>query len=146
MAGELLEARSTNGPRRAFKQSLPSSERKSRERFVGTGDNVHRTLIVARMNAANAGDVASAFAESDTTELPHLIGAAHRTLFHFKGLYFHLVDADEDITPNLGKARNHPLYLELNQRLSQYVSAFDPQTWREPKDAMATPFYTWSAS
>ncbi|MGH8907109.1 MAG: TcmI family type II polyketide cyclase [Egibacteraceae bacterium] len=107
---------------------------------------MHRTLIVARMNAADAADVASAFAESDATELPHLIGVAHRTLFHFQGLYFQLIEAEEDIAPKLDKARGNPLFHEINQRLGQYISAFDPQTWREPKDAMATPFYTWSAS
>ena len=107
---------------------------------------MQKTLIVARMNAADADAVANVWAESDATELPHLIGVSGRTLFRFQGLYFQLIEAEEDIAPKLDQARSHPLFHEINQRLSQYISAFDPQTWREPKDAMATPFYTWSAA
>lgn len=105
---------------------------------------MHRTLIVARMRAADADGIAKVFAESDATELPRLIGVSSRTLFHFHELYFHLVEADDDITVNLYQARSHPLYKDVNVKLGQYVSPYDP-SWREPKDAMATPFYSWSA-
>jgi cyclase len=106
---------------------------------------VHRTLIVARMDPANAPAVAGAFAESDGTELPHMIGVSRRTLFGFHDLYFHLVEADIDVAPNLYRARSHPLYGELNERLGRFISPFDPN-WKEPKDAMAVPFYTWTPS
>ena len=105
---------------------------------------MHRTLIVARMDPADAEAVAQVFAESDATELPHLIGVSRRTLFNFHDLYFHLVEADADITPDLYKARSHPLYGQINTALSRYISPYDPD-WSEPKDAMATPFYTWAA-
>lgn len=105
---------------------------------------MHRTLIVARMNAADADGIAKVFAESDATELPHMIGVSRRTLFRFHGLYFHLAEADGDITPNLYRTRSHPLYKDINQKLGQYISPYDPN-WREPKDAMATPFYSWPA-
>jgi cyclase len=105
---------------------------------------MQRTLIVARMDAANADAVAALFAESDTSELPHLIGASRRTLFRFHDLYFHLVEAEHDITGGLYKARSTELYKELNAGLSEFISPYDPG-WREPKDAMATPFYHWEA-
>ncbi|MEV7027620.1 TcmI family type II polyketide cyclase [Kitasatospora sp. NPDC093558] len=101
-----------------------------------------RTLIVARMDPADAPEVARIFADSDATELPHLIGATRRTLFRFHDLYFHLVESREDITPDLYKARSHPLYQEIHDRLAEYMRPYDP-AWAEPKDAMAQPFYTW---
>lgn len=104
---------------------------------------MHRTLIVARMDPADAPGVAGAFAASDDTELPHMIGVSRRTLFAFHNLYFHLVEADDDIAPNLYEARKHPLYGRINTDLAQFISPYDPD-WKEPKDAMAVPFYSWT--
>lgn len=105
---------------------------------------MHRTLIVARMNRPDASRIADVFADSDNTELPHVIGVARRTLFWFHDLYFHLVEADEDITGNLYKMRGSELYKDVNTRLGEFVSPYDPN-WKEPKDAMASPFYVWTA-
>lgn len=104
---------------------------------------MHRTLIVARMKPSDAPAIADVFAESDGTGLPHAIGVSRRTLFHFHDLYFHLVEADEDITTNLYKARSSPLYQDINTKLGAFISPYDPN-WKEPKDAMATPFYVWT--
>lgn len=104
---------------------------------------MHRTLIVARMDPADARDVAGVFAESDGTELPHLVGVSRRTLFAFHNLYFHLVEADADIATNLYRERKSELYQDVNTKLSQFISPFDPN-WKEPKDAMAVPFYSWT--
>ncbi|QMU78127.1 TcmI family type II polyketide cyclase [Streptacidiphilus sp. PB12-B1b] len=105
---------------------------------------MHRTLIVARMeDPRNAEPIAKIFEESDSTDLPHMIGVSRRTLFAFHDLYFHLVEAEQDITPNLYKARSHPLYNHINTSLTDWVSPYDPN-WKEPKDAMASPFYVWT--
>ena len=104
---------------------------------------MHRTLIVAKMDPADASSVADVFAESDASELPNLIGVSRRTLFAFHDLYFHLVEADGDISPDLYKARSHPLYKDINTKLGQFISPYDPN-WKEPKDAMAAPFYVWT--
>jgi cyclase len=106
---------------------------------------MHRTLIVARLEPGPASAIADIFAESDATELPHMIGVSRRTLFQFHDLYFHLVEADEDIAPNLYRARSHPLYDDINTRLAKHVRPYDPN-WKEPKDAMAKPFYVWTRS
>lgn len=106
---------------------------------------MHRTLIVARMEPDEAEAVAQIFAESDASALPRMIGVSGRTLFRFHDLYFHLVEADEDISPNLYKARSHPLYNDVSERLSHHIRPYDPN-WREPRDAMATPFYVWEAN
>nr|CAM34347.1 putative polyketide cyclase [Streptomyces tendae] len=105
---------------------------------------MHRTLIVARLKTGNPARIAEVFGASDATELPHMVGVSRRTLFTFHDLYFHLVEADEDITPNLYRARSHPLYADVNKRLGELVAPYDPG-WKEPKDAMASPFYTWTA-
>jgi cyclase len=105
---------------------------------------VHQTLIVARMEPAEAPAVAQIFADSDATELPRMIGVSRRTLFRFHDLYFHLVESGDDISPDLYKARSHPLYTDINQRLAMHIRPYDPN-WREPKDAMAAPFYNWMA-
>lgn len=104
---------------------------------------MHRTLIVARLRPGRADDIAGIFGDSDATDLPHMVGVSRRTLFRFHDLYFHLVEADQDISPNLYRARSHPLYEEINTRLAECVSPYDPD-WKEPKDAMATPFYVWT--
>ncbi|MFI0411613.1 TcmI family type II polyketide cyclase [Actinomadura sp. 3N508] len=104
---------------------------------------MHRTLIVARMDRADAVDVAQTFADSDSTDLPHMVGVSRRTLFAFHGLYFHLVEAEQDIGSRLYSARTHPLYKDINTRLTKYMLPFDPD-WKEPRDAMAIPFYSWS--
>lgn len=104
---------------------------------------MHRTLIVAKLRTDDPQEIAESFAESDVTDLPHMIGVTRRTLFTFHSLYFHLVEADEDISPRLYKARSHPLYQKLNTTLAELVSPYDPG-WKEPKDAMAQPFYTWT--
>lgn len=105
---------------------------------------MHQTLIVARMEPGEADAVARLFAESDATELPRMIGVSRRTLFRFHDLYFHLVQADEEITPNLYEARRHPLYTTLSDELAKHLRPYDPN-WQEPKDAMAEPFYAWAA-
>lgn len=105
---------------------------------------MHRTLIVARMEPSEAEAVASIFKESDESELPRLVGVSRRTLFRFHDLYFHLVEADQDITPNLYRARSHPLYERINRQLAEHIRPYDPN-WKEPKDAMASPFYVWEA-
>jgi cyclase len=105
---------------------------------------MHRTLIVARMRQDSAPEVARVFAASDAGDLPHLVGVSRRVLFTFSDLYFHLIEADGDIRPNLGGARNHPLYQDIDTRLKEFISPYDPG-WREPKDAMAQAFYEWTA-
>ncbi|HKR49247.1 MAG TPA: TcmI family type II polyketide cyclase [Pseudonocardiaceae bacterium] len=105
---------------------------------------MHRTLIVARMDVRDSESIAEVFAESDSTDLPYLIGVSRRTLFTFHDLYFHLVEAAQDISPNLYQVRSHPLYSDINTKLSRLITPYDPN-WKEPKDAMATPFYMWTA-
>lgn len=105
---------------------------------------MHHTLIVARMAPGAAPDIAKVFAESDRGELPHLVGVNRRSLFEFgDGVYLHLIESDEDPAPTIAGLTGHPEFRQVSERLEPYVSAYDPATWRSPKDAMARCFYRW---
>jgi cyclase len=105
---------------------------------------VHRALIVARMSPGSAADIAETFAASDSGELPRLIGVTSRSLFQFgQDLYLHVIDAERPPGPEVAKLANHPEFRNVSEQLAAYVRPYDPQTWREPKDAMAREFYRW---
>ncbi|USQ86882.1 TcmI family type II polyketide cyclase [Streptomyces phaeoluteigriseus] len=106
----------------------------------------HQTLIVARMAPGSAPDIAKLFEESDRGELPHLIGVSRRSLFQFDDVYLHLIESEQDPGPAIAKAVGHPEFRDISERLTSYVSAYDPATWRSPKDAMAHCFYRWERS
>ena len=57
----------------------------------------------------------------------------------------HLIEADEPAGTR--RSRRRPgrtrSSRSISDRLSAYVSPYDPETWRSPKDAMAHEFYRW---
>ena len=103
-----------------------------------------RSLIVARIDPADAPHIARLFAESDSTELPHVLGVRSRHLFHYQDLYFHLVEFGGDRHEALRRAAGRSDFRALSDALGPYARAYDPRTWRSPADAMATQFYSWS--
>lgn len=103
-----------------------------------------RTLIVARLDPQHTGEVARLFAESDAGELPRLVGVTSRTLFSYRGLYFHHIEAEAPVGAKLRALRDKPIFSGLNEALAQFVVPYRPD-WQEPRDAMATPFYHWDA-
>jgi cyclase len=107
---------------------------------------MHSTLIVARMEAPAAADVARLFGEFDGTDMPHLMGTRRRQLFAYRGLYFHLQDFDsEDGGERIQAARTDPRFVGISEDLKPFITAYDPATWRSPADAMAQRFYDWTA-
>ncbi|AXI80796.1 TcmI family type II polyketide cyclase [Peterkaempfera bronchialis] len=104
---------------------------------------MYRSLIVARMKPDAAPDIAEVFAASDRGQLPHLIGVRGRSLFQFGEVYLHLIEADRPPGPEVAKYAGHPEFRDVSERLQPFVSAYDPLTWQEPKDAMAREFYRW---
>ena len=108
---------------------------------------MRQTLIVARIRpGATEQDIGKVFAASDRTALPALVGVRARTLFRFHELYMHLIEAEDDIGPAVESVREHPLFRQVNQALASHIEAYDPATWRGPSDAIARPFYHWSAT
>jgi cyclase len=107
---------------------------------------MHTELIVARMEAPSSDDVARLFGDFDQTEMPGLMGTRRRQLFHYQGLYFHLQDFDnEEGGAMIEAAKTLPRFIRISQDLRPFISAYDPDTWKSPKDAMATRFYHWTA-
>lgn len=105
---------------------------------------MNHTLIVAKMDQADSDAVAQIFAESDAGELPGLVGVAHRSLYHYHGLYLHLIESRGNLAATLPAVRDNPLFRDVNARLAEHIRPYDPG-WREPADAVAQQFYTWTA-
>ncbi|TDD82055.1 TcmI family type II polyketide cyclase [Actinomadura rubrisoli] len=115
---------------------------------------MHSTLVVARLDPADAGSVADLFADFDKTEMPFLMGTRRRELFHYRGLYFHLQDFDGDHGGEAAEqAEAHPRFKRLSADLKPFIAPYDPETRtpydpkarRSPQDATATRFYHWDA-
>ncbi|MGP4046385.1 TcmI family type II polyketide cyclase [Streptomyces sp. 2A115] len=107
---------------------------------------MQRALLVMRMKPSDAGEVADIFAEHDKTGLPEQIGAVRRTLFHYGGLYFHLVEAPDDLDGDLMRrivdSRHHPLFADTAERLKPLLTPIVPD-WQSPYDSRAAEFYNW---
>lgn len=107
---------------------------------------MHSTLIVARIAPGSTAEVAELFAEFDGTDMPERMGTRRRELFTYRGLYFHLQEFDsDDGGERIETAKEDPRFVEISGNLKPHIQAFDPSTWRSPKDAMAERFYHWSA-
>ena len=104
---------------------------------------MHRTLIIARMRPGSAPAIADAFADSDTTELPTLIGVRTRSLFQFGELYLHYIEADSPVAEAVAAVAEHPELRRVAQALRPYLSAYDPDGWGTPRDAIGVEFYRW---
>ena len=104
-----------------------------------------RGVIVARIKPGTEAKVAELFAESDATQLPKLAGVRHRSLYVLDDLYIHLFETDGDSASAVDNIRDHPLFREISKKLEPYVSPYNPETWRSPKDATARLFYQYDA-
>ena len=103
-----------------------------------------RSLIVARLNPGGSRGIAKLFAESDSGELPRLLGVRRRHLFAYQDLYFHYVEFAGERHQALRAAAGRADFRELSVALDEHVTAYDPATWRSPADAMAGEFYRWT--
>ena len=104
---------------------------------------VKRGCIVAKIKPGSEQEVAKLFEESDESELPQLAGVRHRSLFVLDDVYVHYVELDEEFGDSVDAVRDHPLFKEISKRLDAYITPYDPETWRSPKDAQAREFYSW---
>ncbi|MFV2102416.1 TcmI family type II polyketide cyclase [Micromonospora sp. LOL_024] len=99
-----------------------------------------RTLIVAKVVPTAEAAVAEIFAESDTTDLPRLVGVRHRSLYRLHDLYVHLLETGSTGDGAVEAAREHPEFVRVSARLRPHISPYLPD-WRSPRDAMAHCFY-----
>jgi cyclase len=104
---------------------------------------IKRGVIVARIKPGSEEEVARIFAESDKSDLPELTGVRHRSLFVLDDVYIHLVETDDEFAQAVDKVRDHPEFKEISRKLDAYITPYDPETWKSPKDAQAREFYRW---
>jgi cyclase len=104
---------------------------------------IKRGCIVAKIKPGAEADVARLFAESDESELPGMAGVRHRSLFVLDDIYIHYVETDDDFADAVDAVRNHPLFREISAKLDDFITPYDPATWKSPKDAQAREFYSW---
>ncbi|MBY8870335.1 TcmI family type II polyketide cyclase [Micromonospora sp. PLK6-60] len=104
-----------------------------------------RLLVVSRISPGAEGRVAQIFAEADATVLPTLTGIRHRSLYCLHDLLVHLMETTDVDADKLTAARNHPLYVQVNEQLSAHTTSYLP-TWHSPRDAVAGCFYRWDAT
>jgi cyclase len=104
---------------------------------------VKRGVIIARIKPGSEQEVARLFEESDQSELPRLAGVRHRSLFVLDDVYVHYVELDEDFAEAVDTVRDHPPFKEISRRLDEYITPYNPDTWKSPKDAQALEFYSW---
>jgi cyclase len=106
---------------------------------------VKRGVIVARIKPGAEEKVAEIFATSDRSDLPALAGVQHRSLFVLDDVYVHYIETDEDFEAAVDEIREHPLFKQISSELDAYITPYDPETWKSPKDATAREFYSWDA-
>jgi cyclase len=106
---------------------------------------VKRGCIVAKMKPGSEDEVAKIFAESDATELPGIAGIRHRSLFVLDDVYIHYVEMDDDFQQKVDEIRDHPEFREISRKLDDFITPYNPETWKSPKDAQAKEFYVWEA-
>lgn len=100
---------------------------------------------MARIKPGSEEKVAEIFAESDATELPHLTGVRHRSLFVLEDIYVHLVETEKGFEESVDRVRDHALFRDISKKLEPYIQPYNPETWKSPKDATAREFYSWDA-
>jgi cyclase len=105
--------------------------------------SVKRGVIVAKIKPGSEDEVARIFAESDQTELPRLTGVRHRSLWVLDDVYIHLLELDDEFADAVDNVRDHPLFKDISRQLDAYITPYNPETWKSPKDAQARQFYSW---
>jgi cyclase len=104
---------------------------------------MYRSVIVAKIAPAAEVDVTAIWAESDRTELPHLAGVRHRSLYRLGDLYVHLLETDRPGATAVEAVRHHPEFARVSRELSPFITPYLPD-WKSPQDAQAHCFYEWS--
>jgi hypothetical protein len=108
--------------------------------------SANQMLIVQRIKPGAEPEVARIFDESDGGPLPVQMGVAGRWLYSLDDVYLHLMErTDAAVTEGMGQSHHAPAFAKVMEELSPYTSAYNPDTWRGPQDAVAKEFYRWRA-
>ena len=111
-----------------------------------TSSGANQMVIVQRIKPGAEPDVARVFGESDAGPLPVQMGVAGRWLYSLDDIYLHLLErTDAAVAKGMGQSHHTPALTKIMEELSPYTSAYSPDTWRGPQDALAKEFYRWRA-
>jgi hypothetical protein len=109
-------------------------------------ENPNRSVIVARIKPGAEPDVARIFAESDAGDLPVRLGVTGRWLYSIDDVYVHVVERTEGAFDEaVRESHDEPAFARIMADLKPYISAYDPESWNGPEDAVAREFYRWRA-
>jgi cyclase len=67
----------------------------------------------------------------------------HRALYSLDDVYIHLLETTADGPASVDRARRHPEFARVSERLEPFISPYRAD-WRGPQDAVATCFYAWN--
>ena len=108
--------------------------------------NAVRTVIVARIKPGAEPNVAQVFAESDAGPLPTELGVTGRWLYSLDDVYLHLLErGGASFADAMRHSFDKPALARIMADLSPFISAYSPDTWHSPEDAVAKEFYSWRA-
>jgi cyclase len=106
----------------------------------------NQLVIVARIKPGAEPNVARIFAESDAGPLPAEMGVTGRWLYSIDDVYLHLLERTEvAFADAVRQSHDKPAFAKIMDDLSPFISAYSPDTWRSPEDAVAKEFYRWRA-
>lgn len=103
---------------------------------------MNRSVIVAKIQPGAEQDVTAIWAESDQTELPHLAGVIHRSLYRLGDLYVHLLETERPGATAIEAVRHHPEFARVSEALGRFITPYRAD-WKSPRDAQAHCFYQW---
>ena len=76
----------------------------------------------------------------------HIMASIDRSLKRLGVDYVDLYQIHRfDKNTSIEETKTHPLFVRISDDLKPYIEAYNPATWRSPKDTMATRFYHWAA-
>ncbi|GHO89538.1 TcmI family type II polyketide cyclase [Dictyobacter formicarum] len=102
-------------------------------------EELFRGIIVGNYKPGSEDKIVEAFARSDATELPHLVGVKSRHVWTQGEIYVHFVEARSSLPTILKEYIQHPLFKDVKAELDQYVSLIYPDL-----PPMAKQIYSWT--
>jgi len=112
------------------------------EAMCGAGQddaNMYRGMIVGRYQAGKEDAIVEAFAKSDQTELPTMLGVKSRHVWVLGDIYMHFVEGAESLPGILKDSAGHPLFKEIKAELDNYVQPLSPKLY----PGVAKEIYRW---
>lgn len=104
-----------------------------------------RMIMVRMMPDGVEPALEQAFSLHDRSGLPESIGAVHRSLYSYHGIYLHLVEAPRDIRGDLAAHSGHPAFRAVDKAVTPLLRPVDPN-YPSMSQAQARCFYEWNAS